>query len=78
MVKTNVMPQSVYGVQVGGLDTIEVLRLQRPAAAQLLPFGGGKSRRQTLLRGDPTAAAVAVPTCTLCPKATPVLATERR
>ena len=54
MVKTNIIPERVYEVQVGGLDKLELLRLQRMVAAHLPPFGGGKSRRRTR---DPTAAA---------------------
>ncbi len=57
------MPKSVYGVQVGGLDKIELLKLQRMAAAHLPPFGGGQSRRKTLLlHADPTAAAATAAT----------------
>ena len=63
MIKTNLMPKSVYGVQVGGLGKIDLMKLQRMAAAQLPPFGGGKSRRKTLLlHGDPTAAAATAAT----------------
>ena len=58
MAKTNIIPKSIYGTQVGGLDKMELLKLQRMAAAQMPPFCGGRSRRRTLLlRGDPTAAA---------------------
>jgi hypothetical protein len=64
MVKTNLVPKSVYGAQVTGLDNGELLRLQRMAVAGLPPYCGGKSRRKTLaINGDPTAAAaVAVAT----------------